>query len=537
VVLFHDQQHQQPGSEPEVANSVNFGAFQLDLRARELRKRGRKIGLPEQSIQILAMLLEQPGQVVLREEIQKKLWPNDTVVEFDHSINAAVKRLRQALDDDADTPRYVETLPRRGYRFIYAVDGVGEGASPAQDREVAAGPVPAHTGAAGLASLSERQAPALNLGERVPLPPLPDAPISPPWPPTATPTPADFTHSNLIGRTLAHYRILDRLGVGGMGIVYKAEDTKLGRKVALKFLRGLAGNPTALARFEREARAASALNHPNICTIYEIEEVQGQPFLAMELLQGQTLKDLLVGPTQEPAQSAAKGLVVPIERLLDLSIQIADALEAAHAQGIIHRDIKPANIFVTHRGQAKILDFGVAKLTAFGAVAAVYDRWGEDSAHRASLQDTPTAAIHPEHLTLPGSAMGTMAYMSPEQARGEEVDARTDLFSFGAVLYEMATGRQAFYGTTTAVIYEAILNRAPVSPLSLNANLPPPGSSYACLFRIRISDHKLEQLASLKDFRQVTDWGSWVGLAPDDSPILLRDTGRQDIYALDWDAP
>jgi serine/threonine protein kinase/Tol biopolymer transport system component/DNA-binding winged helix-turn-helix (wHTH) protein len=456
-----------------VANSVNFGAFQLDLRARELRKRGRKIGLPEQSIQVLAMLLERPGEVVLREEIQKKLWPNDTVVEFDHSINAAVKRLRQALGDDADTPRYVETLPRRGYRFIYPVDGVGEGASPAQDREVAAGPVPADAGVAGLTSLREPQAPVLNLGERVPLPPLPNAPISPPWPPKATPPPADFTHSNLIGRTLVHYRILDRLGVGGMGIVYKAEDTKLGRKVALKFLpASLAGNPTALARFEREARAASALNHPNICTIYEIDEVQGQPFLAMELLQGQSLKDLLVGPTQEPAQSAAKGSALPIERLLDLSIQIADALEAAHAEGIIHRDIKPANIFVTHRGQAKILDFGVAKLTGLGAVAAVYDRREEGGAQRAPLQDTPTAAIHPEHLTLPGSAMGTVTYMSPEQARGEEVDARTDLFSFGAVLYEMATGRQAFYGTTTAVICEAILNRAPVSPLSLNAKLP-----------------------------------------------------------------
>ena len=406
---------------PPSSDIAYFGPFQLDLKAGELHHTGRSVRLQEQPFQVLKMLLEHPGEVVTRDEIRRALWPNDTIVEFDQSINAAIKKLRLALEDSAEEPRYVETVARRGYRLIVSVQW--ETAHP-PDAE-----------AATIESETLLQ---------------------------------NATAGNLIGKKVSHYRVLQVLGGGGMGVVYKAEDLKLGRSVALKFLpEELAGDALALGRFEREARSASALEHPNICPIYEFGEHEGQPFIVMQLLEGQTLRELIFGECPERAP-------FNLSRLLDLAIQIADGLDAAHQKGIIHRDIKPANIFVTRQGQAKILDFGLAKLAPVVTVAGkdLEQETRDESGAEGSPRQTPSTTTRDPLLSRTGMTMGTAGYMSPEQVRGEKLDARTDLFSFGLVLYEMATGQRAFKGDTGPVLHDAILKQLPTPTRKLNPEVP-----------------------------------------------------------------
>src|SRR5579859_1833364 len=393
---------------PPVA--AHFAGFRLDLRAAELQdESGKTARLPDQPFRILKTLLEHPGEVVTREELRKCLWPNDTIVEFEHSISAAMNRLRQALSDSADNPHLIETLARRGYRFMV----------PVQFEAV------------------------------------PPAPLSLPSPNVASQVVP--SHEKMIGPSASHYPVLEKLGGGGMGVVYKGLDTRLHRAVALKFLPlEMAEDAAALERFRREAQAASALNHPNICTIYDVGELSLEPgeasepqrFIAMEFLDGQTLERHISGKP------------LPLQETLDLAIEIADALSAAHSQGVIHRDVKPANVYVTKRGNAKILDFGLAKLT--------HQRTSEPYSNL-SAGPAPGASAG---ITLLGRAMGTPNYMSPEQVRGEELDARADLFSFGVVLYQMVTGFVPFRGESPEAITDAILHRAPEAPSHLNPNVP-----------------------------------------------------------------
>jgi serine/threonine protein kinase len=386
---------------------ARFEGFELDLRTAELCRVGDvPQKLSDQPFQILAMLLEHPGDLVNREDIRKSLWPNGTIVEFEHSINAAINRLRLALGDSAESPRFIETLARRGYRWKTPVDWM------------------------------EGQ-------------------------PQAAAAPQASANGNWIGKKVSHYRVLEILGGGGMGVVYRAEDLKLGRRVALKFLpEELADDSAAMQRFEREARAASALNHPNICTIYEVEEHEAQPFIVMELLEGWTLRELI--PAE--SSSSSKDPPVALPKLFDIAIQIAAGLEAAHSKGIIHRDIKPANIFVTTSGHVKLLDFGLAKLQELETLET--DPQG--------TQSSQSKRFWSPYLTLTrtGTPIGTAGYMSPEQIRGEKLDARTDLFNLGLVLYEMATGRRAFKGETAPSLQAAILNLTPTPVRKMHAEIP-----------------------------------------------------------------
>jgi serine/threonine protein kinase len=390
-----------------------FGSFRLDSEKRVLVRDGAPVPLAPKVAETLLLLVESAGRLVDKDDLIKRVWPDAFVEEG--NLNKNIFVLRKLLGVWDGGREYIETVPKRGYRFVAPVSEVTH------------------------------------------------AEVAPQW--------HTSTGANLIGKKVSHYRVLEIVGGGGMGLVYKAEDLKLGRRIAMKFLpEELGKDPKALERFEREARSASALDHPNICALYEFGEHEGQPFLVMPLLEGETLRDRIV-----------KGAPFRTDTLLDLALQIADGLNAAHQKGVIHRDIKPANIFITDRGEAKILDFGLAKLVpaAAGAGAVTGPDHRDDDTLAAPEENLP-ASSQELLLSRTGVAMGTAGYMSPEQVRGEKLDARTDLFSFGLVLYEMATGQQPFTGDTAVVLHDAILKHSPVPPRQLNPALPPKLEAVIC---------------------------------------------------------
>jgi eukaryotic-like serine/threonine-protein kinase len=387
-----------------------FGPFRLDSEKRVLVRDGTPVPLAPKAAEALLVLVQNAGRLMDKDDLMRRVWPDAFVEEG--NLNKNIFFLRKVLGQWDGGREYIETIPKRGYRFVAPVSEV--------------------THAEG------------------------------------DPQPQTSSGTNLLGKKVSHYRVLEIVGGGGMGLVYKAEDLKLGRRVALKFLpEELATDSLTLQRFEREARTASALNHPNICTIFEFGEHEGQPFLVMELLEGETLRECI---SRAAVSAGGDEPQLPLEKLLDTAIQVADGLDAAHQKGIIHRDIKPANIFVTTQGQVKILDFGLAKLAVAASEVEAEELRG-DHPYGTSAQITSGTAI--EHsLTRTGMSMGTAGYMSPEQVRGEKLDARTDLFSFGLVLYEMATGQRAFSGDTAAMVKDAILNHTPVPMHELSSALP-----------------------------------------------------------------
>jgi serine/threonine protein kinase len=390
--------------------SVRFSDFELDVRAFELRRSGARIRLQEQPLRILTALLERPGELVTREEIRKRLWPNGTAVEVSHGINAAVQRLREALGETAGNPRYIETLARRGYRFI--------------------GPV--------------------EIGVRTPSGGALEAPPIPEMAPPAS---------------ISHFRVLERLGAGGMGMVYRAEDQKLGRHVALKFLPpSLGSDSAALARFRLEAQAASALNHPNICTVYGVEECEGKPVIVMEYIEGESLEAAL-----------RRGPLAP-ERATSIATQIAAALDAAHRKGIVHRDLKPGNILLTGT-TVKVLDFGLAK-----------------------MERPPALGFEPAHVTSEGAILGTLHYLSPEQVQGQPAGPRSDIFSFGATFYEMLAGHRAFEGPNAAHVMAAILT---LEPPPLAPGVPP---ALDLAMRRCLAKEPEERWQSARDLKAALEW-------------------------------
>jgi eukaryotic-like serine/threonine-protein kinase len=388
------------------ASLLKFGDdVELDLGAYELRKAGQPLRLGRIPMELLLLLVGQRGQLVTRERIIERVWGKDVFLDTDNSINAAIRKIRQVLEDDPEEPRFVQTVIGRGYRFIASIEEAGSSQPPESTMEL-----------------------------QIP--------------------------QGLVGRKVSHYRILHLLGGGGMGLVYLAEDLKLGRRVAIKFLpEELADDPVALARVEKEARAASGLDHPNICAVYELGEDAGRPFIVMQFLEGRTLRQWI-------EEAAALSATARQSQLLNFAIQIAEGLAAAHRRSTVHRDIKPANIFVTSQNQIKILDFGVAQLTSSPEIGTTAT--GEESDDAGFVNDAKAV-----HITSSDASIGTPSYLSPEQIRREPLDARTDLFSFGLVLYEMVTGRRAFAGSTATAIRNSVLQNAAIPPKQLDPGITP----------------------------------------------------------------